>query len=130
MHCCTLAVPWISTASGAVLGQNSTPEFESTQIPSVGDLSTWSSVSRVSPAPLTPVSPSYLISSPVASAIDRRVRKEERFQSLSKKLNQLKAIYWVYLTIVGAYLIYGYVTKSGLYALLIDAQLKWFGKAQ
>ena len=49
---------------------------------------------------------------------------------MSKKLNQLKAIYWVYLTIVGAYLIYGYVTKSGLYALLIDAQLKWFGKAQ
>jgi hypothetical protein len=49
---------------------------------------------------------------------------------MSKKLNQLKAIYWTYLAIAGGYLIYGYVTKSGLYALLIDAQLRWFGKAQ
>jgi hypothetical protein len=49
---------------------------------------------------------------------------------LSNKLNKLKAIYWVYIAIVGSYLIYGYATGSGLYALLIDQQLKWFGKAQ
>jgi hypothetical protein len=49
---------------------------------------------------------------------------------LSNKLNKLKAVYWVYIAIVCAYLIYGYVTGSGLYALLIDQQLRWFGKAQ
>jgi hypothetical protein len=51
-------------------------------------------------------------------------------QPLSKKLQQLKIIYWVYTAIVGAYIFYGYILKTGLYALLIDAQLKWFGKAQ
>jgi hypothetical protein len=49
---------------------------------------------------------------------------------LNNKLNRLKAVYWVYIAIAGGYLIYGYLTGSGLYALLIDQQLKWFGKAR
>jgi hypothetical protein len=48
---------------------------------------------------------------------------------VSDKIKQLKVIYWVYLTIVGGYLVYGYAAKTGLYALLIDEQLKMFGKA-
>jgi len=42
----------------------------------------------------------------------------------------LKIVYWTYTAIVGAYIFYGYVTKTGLFALLIDMQLRWFGKAQ
>jgi len=42
---------------------------------------------------------------------------------VSKKLSQLKAIYWVYFAIAAGYIIYGYVTKTGLYALVIDEQL-------
>jgi hypothetical protein len=49
---------------------------------------------------------------------------------LSKRIQQLKIIYWVYTAIVSASVFYGYITKTGLYALLIDAQLKWFGKAE
>jgi hypothetical protein len=49
---------------------------------------------------------------------------------LSNKVKQLKIIYWTYTAIVGAFIFYGYIMKTGLYALLIDAQLKWFGKAQ
>jgi hypothetical protein len=49
---------------------------------------------------------------------------------LSNKITQLKTIYWVYIAIVGGYILYGYLMKTGLYALLIDVQLKWFGKAQ
>jgi hypothetical protein len=49
---------------------------------------------------------------------------------VSNKVNKLKAIFWVYLAIISAYLIYGYITGSGLYALVIDQQLKWFGKAR
>jgi hypothetical protein len=45
------------------------------------------------------------------------------------KTTQLKILFWVYLAIVGGYLIYGYITKTGLYALLIDEQLKRFGQA-
>jgi hypothetical protein len=48
---------------------------------------------------------------------------------VSNKIKQLKVIYWVYLTIVGGYIFYGYAAKTGLYALLIDQQLKMFGKA-
>jgi len=46
------------------------------------------------------------------------------------RLNQLKAVYWIYFAIVAGYIFYGYITKSGLYALVIDQQLKMFGKAQ
>ncbi|MGH9821802.1 MAG: hypothetical protein ACREDR_00865 [Blastocatellia bacterium] len=49
---------------------------------------------------------------------------------MSKKLTQLKAVYWVYIAILGGYILYSYATKSGLYALLIDEQLKLFGKAE
>jgi len=49
---------------------------------------------------------------------------------MSNKLSQLKAIYWIYFAIAAAYIIYGYVTKTGLYALMIDQQLKLFGKAE
>jgi hypothetical protein len=49
---------------------------------------------------------------------------------VSNKLNQLKAVYWIYLAIVGSYIFYGYLTKTGLYGFLIDEQLKLFGKAQ
>jgi hypothetical protein len=48
---------------------------------------------------------------------------------LTNKVNQLKAIYWTYVIIVGGYLLYGYATKTGLYGWLIDEQLKRFGKA-
>jgi hypothetical protein len=48
---------------------------------------------------------------------------------LSNKVNQLKAIYWTYVIIVGGYVLYGYATKTGLYAWMIDEQLKRFGKA-
>ena len=49
---------------------------------------------------------------------------------MNNRLNQLKVIYWVYFAIVAGYIFYGYATKSGLYALVIDQQLKMFGKAQ
>jgi hypothetical protein len=49
---------------------------------------------------------------------------------VSNKLNRLKAIYWIYVAIAGGYIFYGYATKSGLYAFLIDQQLKFFGKAE
>jgi len=54
----------------------------------------------------------------------------ERSPLVSNKLNQLKAIYWVYFAIAGGYIIYGYAAKTGLYALVIDEQLKLFGKAE
>ena len=49
---------------------------------------------------------------------------------MSNKVKQLKTIYWTYTAIIGGFIFYGYIMKTGLYALLIDAQLKWFGKAQ
>jgi len=49
---------------------------------------------------------------------------------MSNKLNRLKAIYWIYFAITGCYIIYCYVTKTGLYALMIDEQLRLFGKAE
>jgi hypothetical protein len=55
--------------------------------------------------------------------------KTEVVNNLSKKVNQLKAIYWTYIVIVGGYVLYGYATKTGPYAWLIDEQLKRFGKA-
>jgi hypothetical protein len=48
---------------------------------------------------------------------------------MSKRLNQLKAIYWIYFVIAGSYVFYSYAVKGGLYAVVIDEQLKLFGKA-
>ena len=48
---------------------------------------------------------------------------------MNDKTKTLKVIFWAYLTIVGGYVLYGYIAKTGLYALLIDEQLKRFGKA-
>jgi hypothetical protein len=49
--------------------------------------------------------------------------------TMSDKTRQLKIVCIAYMVIIGGYVLYGAVAKTGLYALLIDEQLKRFGKA-
>ena len=57
------------------------------------------------------------------------IKQSRKVFIVSDKTKQLKMISIAYMVIVGGYILYGFIFKTGLYALMVDEQLKRFGRA-